>query len=723
MFKGFLFFASGIVAGAVTPECCFRAHYYNSRSHVVSFRVAMIISCPCFLCVSVCRKNSRHCISSQGEVGNRWADIAKRLTGRTENAVKIRWKALNRRQRDARNKAAAAAAASGPTPGLTSGQQTIPDSPRTGAREGTRAAARAAARAVVGVSAGDPGLLADTGEDVGVMGDSGEEHSPHDGDAVLLAEARPPFSGVASTVHPTTGEMTASAAVHATPPVPTVPAAPKVVSDMGNASTGKHPQQVAVATAAASAAADAAADAAAADAYAGAASAAAVAAAARDARKVAPRSMSAFPKWESGCNGMRPTESASQLVATAAATAAAVDEAVKAAVPQRRHSPYTLGAGSIDAEDGGLHRLCAALRNVEAMDNLQESQDDATANAAAAAAAERFRRRTAGRYDLPSPFYASSNHEGSSARAAMWAGNEPMEDLPRATRTSGGSRDGGVPRLKHSPSPPPPPTPTPPPSSLRSLPTAIEINFTHPAATSATMGGPPITTPSSSSAPTPLIKRTHPSAYNGGHARVKNPHQPAKSSAFTQPSAPVPAVTVGTEQQDTRVGHSHPETFGQVNPPGSIPPGNGPAVLAAAAAVASATDADRAMVMQAAAVELLTQVGQAGNREERPPTRRVDMATTGTGAPTAGPHFGASYSKRSPRQHTMRGDRSGLAPSNGCAGSMASAFVEEEAANVIMGGKHGRGGGRTAVEAIALQPPAKKGRTPSPPLASATPAL
>ncbi|CAM9527527.1 unnamed protein product, partial [Scytosiphon promiscuus] len=46
----------------------------------------------------------------QGEVGNRWADIAKRLTGRTENAVKIRWKALNRRQRDARNKAAAAAA-------------------------------------------------------------------------------------------------------------------------------------------------------------------------------------------------------------------------------------------------------------------------------------------------------------------------------------------------------------------------------------------------------------------------------------------------------------------------------------------------------------------------------------------------------------------------------------------------------------------------------------
>ncbi|CAB1119213.1 MYB [Ectocarpus sp. CCAP 1310/34] len=67
----------------------------------------------------------------QGEVGNRWADIAKRLTGRTENAVKIRWKALNRRQRDARNKAAAAAA----SPAAPTGHRLLPR-PAAGASNG-----------------------------------------------------------------------------------------------------------------------------------------------------------------------------------------------------------------------------------------------------------------------------------------------------------------------------------------------------------------------------------------------------------------------------------------------------------------------------------------------------------------------------------------------------------------------------------------------------------
>lgn len=51
-----------------------------------------------------------------------------------------------------------------------------------------------------------------------------------------------------------------------------------------------------------------------------------------------------------------------------------------------------------DGEDRGLHRLCAALRNVEAMDSLQVAEDDATKNAAAAAAAERFRLRNAARF-------------------------------------------------------------------------------------------------------------------------------------------------------------------------------------------------------------------------------------------------------------------------------------------------------------------------------------
>ncbi|CAM9982763.1 unnamed protein product [Ectocarpus sp. 6 AP-2014] len=68
----------------------------------------------------------------QGEVGNRWADIAKRLTGRTENAVKIRWKALNRRQRDARNKAAAAAA----SPAAPTGHRLLPRPAAAGASNG-----------------------------------------------------------------------------------------------------------------------------------------------------------------------------------------------------------------------------------------------------------------------------------------------------------------------------------------------------------------------------------------------------------------------------------------------------------------------------------------------------------------------------------------------------------------------------------------------------------
>lgn len=288
------------------------------------------------------------CFLIQGEVGNRWADIAKRLTGRTENAVKIRWKALNRRQRDARNRAAAAAAAvaagTAPAGGSTSRASS---SQRTGAREGTRAHGRAATRAAATPSTAPRGRPRETA--------AGRNATPAGGAKSTAQDSTASLAGVVR------GRRT---------PVP-----------------GDHVASIAAAV-------------------------------------------------QSGSPGAADRGgSAVSPPGTSFAAAGVVRDAKEG------------------GEDRGLHRLCAALRNVEAMDSLQVAEDDATKDAAAFAAAERFRFRTVSRFrrkSSPAPFDA----EGQLASGAYGAvGAVSAVDVSASSSPA-------VHAANTSDRPPPPPVPS-----------------------------------------------------------------------------------------------------------------------------------------------------------------------------------------------------------------------------------------------------------------------
>lgn len=110
------------------------------------------------------------------------------------------------------------------------------------------------------------------------------------------------------------------------------------------------------------------------------------------------------------------------------------------------HEP---GESAEEGKDGGLHRLCAALRNVEAMDNLQETEDVVDAHAAATAApAERLKRKSASAESQPhgrnSPVHSASSAPRSDDSADGSGTLDKQEDASRPTkRLKAGKVDNG----------------------------------------------------------------------------------------------------------------------------------------------------------------------------------------------------------------------------------------------------------------------------------------
>lgn len=348
----------------------------------------------------------------QGEVGNRWADIAKRLTGRTENAVKIRWKALNRRQRDARNKAAAAAvAASGPAAiapktrtGETSEEPQPTLSPRSGS-EGETSAGGFAAKPAPPASS-DSGPSAPTGVNgpkmSGSTGNEGrararwEQNHPT---VFISKNDRGEYTAVETT---STGARDAAErgsfqCAVSTPEGRRMSAAPAdsetFHSSGSRAATVEERQELL----------------------------------SRQSRGLVPAARapstatgSVEGKWpprgpELGVRADSRSASLDGMNFACTAGGAAVEgsEGMRAnRVPEAGRastegmsfrSPAGLRpSAERDGKEGGLQRLCAAMRNVEAMDKLQASGDDEVVTAAAVAAVERFRMRRIGTHGATS---------------------------------------------------------------------------------------------------------------------------------------------------------------------------------------------------------------------------------------------------------------------------------------------------------------------------------
>lgn len=351
------------------------------RHFVPRFNTSLSLDCSLF-------RIMRH---NQGEVGNRWADIAKRLTGRTENAVKIRWKALNRRQRDARKKVEAEAA--GPTAiapktitGETSEEPQSTRSPPSASERETSTGGFAANPAPAASSDSGPSAPAD------VNGPKTSGSTSNEGTARARWEQNHPMvfiskndRGEHTAVETTsTGARDASEresfqCAVSTPEgrrISSAPAESEAFHSSGSrAATVEERQELL----------------------------------SRQSRGLIPASRapstptgSVEGKWPPRGPGLGMnfacTAGGATVEGSEGIRANRIPEAGRASTEGMPFRPPSGLRPSVerDGKEGGLQRLCAAMRNVEAMDKLQASGDDEVVTAAAVAAVERFRMRRIG---------------------------------------------------------------------------------------------------------------------------------------------------------------------------------------------------------------------------------------------------------------------------------------------------------------------------------------
>lgn len=320
--------------------------------------------------------------------------------------MKIRWKALNRRQRDARNKAAAAAAAAaGPTAiapktrtGETSEEPQSTLSPRSGSEGETSAGGFAANRAPPPSSdcgpsptaeVNGPKMSASTGSE-GSARARWEQNHPT---VFISKNDRGEYTAVETA---STGAREASERGSFQGPVSTsegrrmsaAPAESEAFHSSGSRAATVEARQELLSRQSRGLVAAARAPSTAAGSVEG---------------KWPPRGPELGVRAESRSSSLDDTNFAcsaggATVEGSEGIRANRVPEAGRASTEEMSfRSPSGLRpSAERDGKEGGLHRLCAAMRNVEAMDKLQASGDDEVVDAAAAAAAERFRMRRIG---------------------------------------------------------------------------------------------------------------------------------------------------------------------------------------------------------------------------------------------------------------------------------------------------------------------------------------